>query len=218
MEAIGPDPRSKGARAPFGRWQEVTIIASGPSLTRDDCERVREWRDAGGGRAVIVVNLSFRLARWADVLYAADVEWWRQHHLEALQFQGEKWTCTGEPARIHGINRCEARFGQGLCRDPRYLNTGGNSGYQAINLAYHFGARRIILIGYDMQHTGGLKHWHSDYPEGMDNATPVASWRRRFEPLARDLKHDGVRVINATRQTALECFERMPLEDALCGH
>lgn len=217
MEKVWSRARSQGARAPFGRWPEIVCIASGPSLTRDDCERVGRWRSAAEGRAAIVVNCSFRLAGWADVLYAADTQWWRDHHVEAATFHGERWTCSGEPAQLHGVNRCEARFGQGLCRDPRYLNTGGNSGYQAINLAYHFGARRIILLGYDMQHTGGRRHWHEDYPAG-GNAAPVESWRKRFEPLARDLRNDGVTVINATRVTALECFERMPLEDALCGH
>lgn len=216
MEEVGPSPGRKGAGPPFGaRWPEIACIASGPSLTREDCDRVCRWRSAAEGRAAIAVNLSFRMAPWADVLYAADVKWWRQHHVEALQFPGEIWTCSGEPQRLHGINRCEGRIGTGLCRDPRYLHTGGNSGYQAINLAYHFGAHRIILLGYDMQHTGGKRHWHDNYPAGMDNATPVAMWRTRFGPLARDLKQDGVCVINATRKTALSAFDRMTLEEAL---
>lgn len=201
---------------PSPRWSSVVCIASGPSLTGADCERVREWR--GPGRGVIAVNLSFRLAPWADVLYAADVKWWRLHGVEASAAIAERWTCSGEPVKAYGAKRCQARFGPGLCRDPRYLHTGGNSGYQAVNLAYHFGARRIILLGYDMQHTGGKRHWHADYPAGMqmDNATPVVSWANRFPALARDLVREGVEVVNATRETALDCFPRMDLEQALC--
>lgn len=33
--------------------------------------------------------------------------------------------------------------------------------------------------------------------------------------LASDLEADGVEVINASRQTALECFQRRPLEEIL---
>lgn len=40
-------------------------------------------------------------------------------------------------------------------------------------------------------------------------------WRAKFPALAADLKREGVRVINASRETALECFERMSLEEAL---
>ena len=105
--------------------------------------------------------------------------------------------------------------GVGLCRNPGKVNTGGNSGYQAINLAFHWGIRRMILLGYDMQHTGGKRHWHPNYPAGMDNATPVHAWRERFKPLARDLARAGVEVVNATRQTALTAFPRVELEAAL---
>lgn len=33
--------------------------------------------------------------------------------------------------------------------------------------------------------------------------------------LASDLRQEGTTVINASRDTALQCFERMPLEQAL---
>ncbi len=33
--------------------------------------------------------------------------------------------------------------------------------------------------------------------------------------LAGDLEADGVEVINASRQTALECFRRKPIEETL---
>lgn len=202
--------------------KEALCIASGPSLTAADCDLARGWRDRRPGRRIVIaINTSYRMARWADVLYAADTKWWRLNHEDALTFPGEKWTCSGEPHRLYGLHRCAGKVGVGLSVDPTTLHTGGNSGYQAVNLAYHFGARRIILLGYDMQHTGGKRHWHEDYPaltkrgDRMDNATPVAAWRMRFEAMARDLRIRKVRVENATRQTALTCFPRVALEDAL---
>lgn len=98
------------------------------------------------------------------------------------------------------------------------LGTGGNSGFQAVNLAYLLGYTRIILLGYDMQLTGGQTHWHGDHDfEGATN--PVKNtfkgWIPAFNKVAQELKSVGVEVINASRKTALECFPRVSLEEAL---
>lgn len=163
-----------------------------------------------------MINTSFRLAPWADVLYACDLAWWDQHYAEVRDgFKGELWTQTKEAAVRHGINRVEGRTGRGLCREPGVIHQGGNSGYQAIGLAVLQGARRVVLLGYDMQRTGGRSHWHGDHPGGLRNSSPFTSWLQKFGELAADLAADGVEVINATRETALKCFRRARLEDVL---
>lgn len=83
-----------------------------------------------------------------------------------------------------------------------------NSGYQAINLAYHIGAKEIFLLGYDMQRTGGLNHWHPDHPKGWANGGDYADWRKRLAELSADLTSAGVKVVNCSRETALTCFDR----------
>lgn len=103
----------------------------------------------------------------------------------------------------------------GLCTEPHTINHGLNSGYQAINLAYHTGAKRIILLGYDMQHTGGKSHWHGDHPKSLSNAQGIHNWRHRFIALAGDLKRMGVQVYNCSTDTALKCFERADVRDVL---
>ena len=102
----------------------------------------------------------------------------------------------------------------GLSKDPSRVH-GTNSGAQAVNLAYHLGATRIVLLGYDMQHTGGRRHCHQDYPAGWLNAEPVKGWASQFAFLARDLAAEGVEVLNASRETALTCVPRMTLACAL---
>jgi len=108
-----------------------------------------------------------------------------------------------------------ARRGAGLCTDEDTIHHGHNSGYQAINLAYHFGVSRIILLGYDMQHTGGKTHWHGDHPKSLNNAAGVANWVKNFKPLAKDLARVGIEVINCTTETALDCFKRADVRDVL---
>ena len=77
----------------------------------------------------------------------------------------------------------------------------------------HFGARRIYLLGYDCQHTGGQRHWHGDHPKGMGNAGTVAKWPRQFRELVRFVP--GAQIINCSRETALTVFPRAPLESVL---
>lgn len=191
-------------------------IASGPSLTRADVELVRQWR-AQGGCKVIVVNSSWRLAPWADAVYAMDAKWWgRELGDLRAQCAGSMRLCTSGPnaAKKYGLEHIRARNARGLGRDVVHL--GGNSGYGAINLAYLWGAARIVLLGYDMQPTGGRSHWHGDHPDAT-GPLPTREWLPRFSALAADLAVARVEVVNATRETALQCFARAPLETLAVG-
>ena len=87
-----------------------------------------------------------------------------------------------------------------------------NSGAGCIALAAHLGARKIIMLGYDCQHTGGRAHWHGDHPPQLGNARSVGRWLESFARLAESLTCE---VVNATRETALTCWPRVDLEQAL---
>lgn len=95
------------------------------------------------------------------------------------------------------------------------IHQGGNSGYQAINLAYLWGARAIVVLGLDCgAGPDGEAHWFGQHTHpNLGKHQPYDTWRAKFPLLARDLEIEGVRVINASRRTALDCFERMALED-----
>lgn len=84
-----------------------------------------------------------------------------------------------------------------------------------MSLAAARGAETIVMLGYDCQHTDGKAHWHGNHPKGLGNAGSVNKWTQSFAELATDLKKKGVTAINASRATALDCFERMDLETAL---
>jgi hypothetical protein len=89
------------------------------------------------------------------------------------------------------------------------LRTGSNSGYQAINLAVHLGAARIILLGYDMKGT----HFFGKHRDG--SVPPFQACLRLFPTLVKPLAALGIPVINATRSTALTTFPCLPLDLAL---
>lgn len=201
---------------PDWRASEIACIASGPSLTIEDCAAVKVWRDAAPGRAVIVVNSSWRAAPWADLLYACDFAWWDVHGAEVRkEFEGAGITACKKAAALHGLHRVDGEHGPGLCTKPGTVYFGGNSGYQAIGLAFHLGARRIVLLGYDMQRTGGRSHWHGDHPEPLGNGNSFPLWLQRYGALAGALKTRRIDCVNASRETALRCFERATITEAL---
>lgn len=126
-----------------------------------------------------------------------DTAWW-QVHLDDVRatFAGGLFSTN----RLSGVEK--------VTFDPKR-----NSGLGAIRLAMLFGAKRIVLLGYDCQHTGGKKHWHGDHPAGLGNAGSVQHWPMRFAAFARRLS--GVEIVNSSRETALKCFPRMDLDEAL---
>jgi len=132
------------------------------------------------------------------------------------EFAGELCTQDVKAWEKYGITRIEGEAKPGLGREK--IHFGGNSGYQAINIAYLFGATKIVLLGYDMQKTDGKSHWHGDHPKGLHKNPMMASWIKNFGQLARDLNDEGVETINATRNTALEMFKKQPLSVALKQH
>lgn len=196
-------------------WRVAVCVASGPSLTSEQTDAIEAARAAGRCR-VIVVNDNWRLIPRADVLYACDGQWWKRYAVDiTVGFAGELWTQDKETADTLGLCYIKARGGAGLSKRRDMVHGGGNSGYQAIGLAYLFGARRIILTGYDMQNTGGLAHWFGNHPADWGPPMDPSTWLARFRELAIDLTLDGVDVINATTSTALQCFRRASLADAL---
>jgi hypothetical protein len=204
---------------------DVVIMASGPSITAAQCEQVMHWREtafrdyqpgaAGPLRRTIVVNTTFRLAPWADVLYACDAPWWRIYHAEVLEvFKGELWTQDERATKELGINRIESRNLPGIGKHGGVIHQGGNGGHQAINLAFQAGARRIILLGFDFQGT----HWHGKHPAGLPNPPDhiFKHWLASMDETAHDLRAAGIEVLNCSPSTAIQCFKRANLGDALC--
>ncbi len=166
---------------------------------------------------MVVTNTTWEKAPWADLLYACDSKWWNQYG-GVPGFDGLKYT-QDDCAMIHPkVAYIESVDRPGLSFDRSVIHQGGNSGYQAINLAVHFGVKRIILLGYDMKDgPGGQAHHHPDHPKGMNNPNPgnYARWIQCYDTLGPDLKRAGVELINCTENSALECFPMAKLEEVL---
>lgn len=99
--------------------------------------------------------------------------------------------------------------------EPGVLGWGGNSGFHALNLAVQAGARRIVLVGYDMTIAGGV-HWHGRHPSALNNPTAgnIDRWRRVMDAAAPMLAECGVEVLNASAVSALAAFPKVAFEEA----
>jgi hypothetical protein len=177
------------------RWagQSILCVASGPSLTVEDCELVQ-----ASGHPIIAVNNSWRAIE-ADVLYASDHGWWKRYVSE-LTTKAERWSNNRKAVADYG------------CQHFR-LAQGYNSGLAAIHLAEWFGAARILLLGYDCKATRGALHWHGPHVRcNNPNEISFRMWQKQFRQTGRYLRE---KVINCSRETALTVFPRSTLEQAL---
>lgn len=190
----------------------VVILGGGSSLTPDDVAFCR------GKARVIAIKEAHELAPWADALYACDEKWWRFHR-GVPAFSGLKFGLEPDPIyrkqyeQWPDIHLLRNTGMEGLERDPSGLKTGQNSGYQAINLAVHLGASRIVLLGFDMWRGPTGQNWFTKPGLHLDSPYPV--FLHFFRTIADPLRAAGVEVINCSRWTMLQVFPQRPLEDVL---
>jgi hypothetical protein len=192
---------------PTWKGETVYILGGGPSLASVDLDQLRDER-------VIVINRSFRLALWADILYFSDRGWWLRDGAEAeRRFMGELVTISDiDHPRVRRLHNTGLT---GLERDTTGLRNGTNSGYAAINLAYHLGAARIVLLGYDMRTVDGRTHAHGGYGVEAAVVSHVLSSRMLpyFDGLVDPLARAGVEVLNATEGSELKCWPIVELAE-----
>lgn len=193
-------------------WSGKTsvILASGPSLT--DAQVAQALASSAH---VVAINATYTRALTADVMYAGDLLTWKHYHNAAKRdFEGQLWTQDPTAAERYKLHRIKGVNLPGLGHKHIHLN--GNSGFQAINLAYLFGSRRILLLGFDMRlGPGGQKHWHPDHPSPLMQAQTFPEWMHNSKRLAVDLEAEGCEVVNCTPRSALTCWRTSTIEKEL---
>ena len=191
----------------------VVVIASGPGLTEAQCVCAS---DASLEEKVWTISVNDSWSKsYPDVAYAGDFLWWKVYHQDLKRNFApfRLWTQDAAAHERFGINRVRGVNRSGLGENCIY--TGGNSGYQAINLAYLWKAKKIILLGFTMREIDGKKHWHADHPKPLVQQILPGEWRHKFDPLAKDLEARGVEVVNCDPLSALTCFRMSTIEKEL---
>lgn len=186
------------------------ILAGGPSLTAAQIEHAR-----ASCYFTIVVNATFRQAPWAHALYAGDFLFWKVYIAEIRKaFKGKLWTQDKAAAERWQLNKVRGLERDGVSAIDGTIHNNGNSGAQAINLAYIWGFRRIILLGFDMAlGPNGERHHHADHPHPLVQGQCFDEWLHKMKKVALDLHRFGIDVVNCSPGSAMRCFPTGVLED-----
>lgn len=204
------DPERMLSEWPDWNGQIAAIIASGPSAKTTDISQLR-------GRArVIAIKENIDLCPWADAVYGCDAPWWVNRR-GLPEFTGLKLSYAPINHSVRQVSIPNKKLDCFLFDKIGTIGSGGNSGFQAVNLAMQFGSRRILLVGFDMHDRSGT-HWYGR-ATGMGRNNPDENnfrrWRQAFDNQATALVRRGIEVVNTSPISALTCFPKQSIADAL---
>jgi hypothetical protein len=186
----------------------VYIIGGGPSVLKTPIHLIHD-------RHVIGVNNAYKLGNWIDVCWFGDSRWFRWNREGLKNFKGLLVTCQRKLRSTNGYDIKSLLKGKqaGIEKKRHKICWNGSSGGSAINLAYHFGARRIVLIGFDMHAADGKYNYHDDYPEKRTAVNPYKKFLMAFPAIKKDAKKLGLEILNATPGSKIKEFPIVNLED-----
>lgn len=198
---------------PWSRdWRDQTVVvaASGQSQCKEDLDYVR------GRCRVVVINSTWRLAPWADILYFCDANWWYADGPKQHEFPGQWVIGKAQGGELSGAFPANVVPQDMMIWDGERIGGGGGSGFQVLNLLAVWGVARVIYLGLDCTWSKQV-HWHGPHKNGRPNPKEgtIARWRLAFERNAPDVARRGVEVFNASRQTSLACFPRVNLREII---
>jgi len=200
--------------APWWDKQTVFIIGGGPSL------KGFNFGALYSKGITIGVNDSAFKAR-TDILFSIDYQWQTKRKNKIENFNGEKWCALAHTAdrsflsdNVNYIQRLYDRSGLPSCTDNG-VEASGCGGYGALNFAVLKRAKKIVLLGFDLDARWKIQHFHAGYL--WRNAThenvKYAPWIKQFEKIKNLTDALGVEVINASMKSKITAFKKCSLED-----
>jgi hypothetical protein len=174
---------------------------------------------------VIGVNTAYRLGPWIDITFFGDDGWFRYHRVALSLHPSLKVTCAEVFAHWSSPNQERIKFmgrdydhPHGISAKPGHVSWGHNSGAAAISLAYHLDAKRIFLLGFDMDlDENGNPNWHGHHAEMVEDpkVPPFDRHGGTFVQMAEDAAELGLEILNVNPNSQIDAFPRISLEDAL---
>jgi len=189
-------------------WPGATcyILGGGPSLLQADMEIVRKKR-------TIATNNAYQLAPWAEILFFMDNQWFKEHEARLAKYKGIKVSIANQFKDRRGIQYLHRGSKTMLGTIPTMIHNGNNSGYSAVNIAFHLGVSRIILVGFDMRVVGSKHNFHDQHTRKMLDNIYDKEYIPNFETIKQPLEKKGVSVYNTCLDSGLKCFPFVSLEE-----
>ena len=200
-------------------WPDSTVwvLGSGPSL-----DSIKPYSKIMINKNVIAVHYSFRIGPFVDALFMGDARCYWQIPDEIDKFEGLKVSTNIHTIKhksidgiknIHIINLSKKKSGlSNISSEVCYNNSSGGA---AINLAFLLGAKRIILLGYDMKTVDGVHNWHTYHKYSPDKDIYQKRFLEAFPHIHRELLALGVECYNTTEDSALLEFPFVTIEETL---
>ncbi len=143
----------------------------------------------------------------ADCLFACDCVWWlaRSPRVSPTpeEFPGERYVCS------LNLPVYDATYVQ-----PHPIAQGSNSALQAARFEAKRGAKRILLFGVDLR-DDELTHHHGLHQGTLNNPSKARFYRARMAWETYAAEPSRPEIINCSERSALECFPKMTMEEAL---
>lgn len=197
------------------------IVCTGPSLTQGQLDKVKHLKRFGANR-----TFEFDL----DVIAGCNWQFWHHYWDQIKDYRCHKWATLDYEKVKHfpGLNYIQAKFMDGLSRDKSCIAHHHSTGPQLLNIAYHYGCKVMLLIGWDMRYPGkvdrytynGKRHYFGE-DELTKNHWPInvsgdGTMNGFIKPVLTINPEDyGIEIINCTPDSALTHFPSMSLDDAL---
>lgn len=183
------------------------IIGGGPSVSSFPLSPLN-------GKFVISVNNAYQFP-CTSVLWFGDLPWHEWNEEKLKSFTKPKITCHPAFNNKPGFIVFKRGKPQGIDTRKGHVSWNTCSGGSAINLAWHLKAKRVILIGFDMQKDSqGNTHFHKEHKKSPKNP-PFKVYLESFEKIALDAKFLGFEIFNANPQSGMDYFPKISTEEAL---
>ena len=160
---------------------------------------------------VIGINVSYLIGDWMDMIFFGDSGFFLQNKEKLARYPGLKISSANAVQKAAWVKYTppDTKHVLGISGNPKLVSWNHNSGAAAISIAVHTGAKRIILLGFDMKLDADMKqHWHDIYHAPKKVEPIFARHLLGFPEIAKDAERLGVEIINASPDSAIECFRK----------
>lgn len=179
------------------------------------------------GKHVIAINVAYLIGDWIDMVFFGDLGFFNAHKERLAQFPGLKVSSHAQTDKVPWVKYLprNGNHAQGISPNPKMISWNGNSGAAAISIAANAGAKRIILLGFDMKlDECSRQHWHGLYrTNGVRDihnprkrpGLPFDRHLRGFPYIAMDAKARGIEILNCCPDSAITCFPKFSLKELI---
>lgn len=225
--------------------ETIVCVASGPSLTQEIADKLKAQRIIVVNSSCMLTRWTDQHPLQAPVLYFTDSGWYEARKELVANWPGlvvsmsrlaaRELNAPGMPvmcgrSRVLRIKGCgdpdappRVRVADGvLPKVPGFpkpgspeIQQGRSSGHTAVSLAIAMGAKRVLLVGYDMQVVNGREHHHTEYKGPRDLNIYHNEFQRGFNGWNEAAKASGVEILNCTHGSAVTEFPFADLDEVL---